>query len=381
MAKMKTKEELYAERKQEESKNKKIEELEEELKKTKYNKRTQHHIGLVKAKLAELKRKEESKKGVGKAGGGYAIRKTGDATVIMLGFPSVGKSTLLNALTNAESEVGDYEFTTLDVIPGMLSYKQAKIQIFDVPGVVEGAASGRGRGREVLGVIRNANMVMVLVDATRIHQYGILLDEMRESHIRINQKKPDIHITKTPKGGLRVGTNIRLTHLNPKLVKDIAREMKIINADILIRTNVTVDQFIDAVEGNKVYLPGMIVMNKIDLLSKEKLEEARRKIKPDIEISATDKTHIEELKEMIFQKLEFARIYLKEVGKKPDMEEPLLMRKGCTVRDVCHKLHADFENKFKFVRIWGPSAKFDGQSFLKIDRGIQDMDILEIHKN
>ena len=381
MAKMKTKQEIYAERKKEESKSKRIEELEEELRKTKYNKRTQHHIGLVKAKLAELKRKEESKKGVGKAGGGYAIRKTGDATVIMLGFPSVGKSTLLNALTNAESEVGDYEFTTLDVIPGMLNYKQAKIQIFDVPGVVEGAASGRGRGREVLGVIRNADMVMVLVDATKVRQYKVLLEELIESHIRINQKKPDIHITKTPKGGIRVGTNIKLTHLNPKLVKDIAREMKIINADILIRTDVTVDGLIDAIEGNKAYLPGIIVLNKIDLANEEELERVRRKIKPDIEISATDKTHIEELKEMIFQKLEFARIYLKEVGKKPDMEEPILMRKGCTVKDVCHKLHADFETKFSFVRVWGPSAKFDGQRFLKIDKGLQDMDIIEIHKD
>ena len=95
----------------------KIQELEEELSKTKYNKKTQHHIGLIKAKIAELREKEASKK---KSGGtGYTIKKSGHATVALLGFPSVGKSTLLNALTKADSKVGSYDFTTLDLIPGL----------------------------------------------------------------------------------------------------------------------------------------------------------------------------------------------------------------------------------------------------------------------
>ena len=89
--------------------------LEDELKKTKYNKATPGHIGLVKAKLALLKEKAEARvqKKTGKSEHGYTVRKSGDATVLLLGFPSTGKSTLLNKLTGTNSEVAAYAFTTL----------------------------------------------------------------------------------------------------------------------------------------------------------------------------------------------------------------------------------------------------------------------------
>ena len=121
--------------------DRKVNELEEEISTTKYNKRTQHHIGLVKAKLAKLK-EDYQKKAAGKGKQeGFSVRRTGDATVIMVGFPSVGKSTLLNAITNANSPVGAYAFTTLTCIPGLLEFNHAQIQVLDVPGIVEGAAT------------------------------------------------------------------------------------------------------------------------------------------------------------------------------------------------------------------------------------------------
>ena len=96
----------------------KIAEIEEEIANTKYNKATQHHVGKLKAKLAQL-REEVVTSSSGPKGSGYGVRKAGDATVALVGLPSVGKSTLLNSLTDAESETGSYAFTPLDVVPGV----------------------------------------------------------------------------------------------------------------------------------------------------------------------------------------------------------------------------------------------------------------------
>jgi small GTP-binding protein len=358
---------------------KKIKDFEDELSKTKYNKKTQHHIGLVKAKIAKLREKEEKRaKGKGKTTG-YSIKKTGDATVVILGFPSVGKSTLLNKITNAESRIGSYDFTTLDVIPGMMEHKGAKIQVFDVPGIVHGAASGKGRGKEVLSVIRSADLIMILVDVNHPGQYESLAKEVYESGIRLNQQKPDVRITKTPYGGVGVGVAVKLSWIDEQTVKDMAKELGLINADILIRTDITHDQLIDVIEGNKVYIPGLTVLNKIDTVKSQKIREVSKKVKPDLAISAEKDINIDKLRDAIFQRLGLVRIYMKQINKKADMNEPLIMRKGCTVGDVCTKLHREFVNRFKFARIWGKTAKFPGQTIRSLEKPLRDRDVIEIH--
>ncbi len=134
-----------------------IKEVEAEIAKTQVNKHTEYHIGKLKAKIARLKDEQEKRRSTGGGGGkGYSVKKSGNATVALVGFPSVGKSTLLNRLTGAESEVGAYDFTTIDVVPGIMEYNSAKIQILDLPGLIRDASKGKGRGREVLSVVRSA---------------------------------------------------------------------------------------------------------------------------------------------------------------------------------------------------------------------------------
>src|SRR4030042_1050736 len=190
-----------------------IKKLEYEISTTKYNKRTQHAIGLLKAKLARLREQQENRKKSVKKGEGYSVRRSGDATVILVGFPSVGKSTLLNAMTNADSKIAAYEFTTLDVIPGMLEYGHAKIQILDVPGIVKGASDGTGRGKEVLSVMRNADMALILKEVSYPGHLSVLLNEIKRTNIRLNQHKPYVKIKKTTKNGIRIGKTMKIRKL------------------------------------------------------------------------------------------------------------------------------------------------------------------------
>src|SRR5258707_12564664 len=145
-----------------------IEVVQKELRELHHHKGTDHHIGRLRAKLARLTDQQmEGTRSKSGGGGGYSVKKQGDATIILVGPPSAGKSTLINKLTNAESKVAEYTFTTLTVIPGMMEYNKARIQILDVPGLIEGAQAGKGRGKEVMSVARNSDLIVFMTDPKR----------------------------------------------------------------------------------------------------------------------------------------------------------------------------------------------------------------------
>ncbi|XP_035223355.1 uncharacterized GTP-binding protein C02F5.3-like, partial [Stegodyphus dumicola] len=98
----------------------KINEIEKEISRTQKNKATEYHLGVLKAKLAKYRSQLLEPTGKKEKGEGFDVMKSGDARVALIGFPSVGKSTLLNILTDTHSESASYEFTTLTCIPGVI---------------------------------------------------------------------------------------------------------------------------------------------------------------------------------------------------------------------------------------------------------------------
>lgn len=353
--------------------------VEEEIQKTPYNKATQHHIGKLKAKLAQMREKLEKKGGKGK-GVGFAVKKSGDATVTLVGFPSVGKSTLLNKLTDAQSRTAEYEFTTVDVIPGTMFYKGAKIQILDIPGIITGASDGRGRGRGVLSIIRNSDLILILLDVFHPEHLQVIEKELYNVGIRLDQSQPKVSIKKTIKGGLRVTSSIPLKRINERTIREILNVNGIHSAEITLYEDLDEERFIDAIMKNRIYMPHIIVLNKVDMADEGTLAKVKDRLgRKAIPVSAEYAENLDELRERIFQNLEIIRVYMKPQGGEPDFKEPLIVKKGSTIADVCEILHKDMKKKFRYANVSGKSARFDGQ-IVGLEHILEGGDILTIVK-
>jgi small GTP-binding protein len=357
-----------------------IAEIEEEISNTKYNKATQHHIGKLKAKLARLKEEAEVRASSKGGGRGYALSKSGNATVAIVGLPSCGKSTLLNQLTEAESEVGHFDFTTLTVVPGTLHHRGANIQLLDLPGLIEGASKGKGRGREVLSVVRTADLIMLLIDVYR-PEIDVLIRELHTAGLRLNEREADLVITPRNRGGINVRSTVKLTILDEELVVAMVRAYGLVNADVVLRQDVDEDQLLDYLQGNRRYVQAMAVVNKIDAVPDEIwrpiFEDAETRGFPVVPISADKGTNLDVLRDAIFDNLDLMRTYMKPRGGETDYEEPLIIRRGATVRNVCDTIHREIKRKFRFAKVWGESAKFPGQN-VGLEHILTDGDVITI---
>ena len=355
-----------------------IKEIEAVLRKTPHHKATNGFIGAMRAKIARLKDKEIESASLRQGSGGraaFAVRKQGDATIVLIGPPSAGKSTLINRLTNTESKVAPYAFTTVTVVPGMLKYKEAYIQILDIPGLIEGAREGKGRGKEVLSVARAADLLVVMTDVERIERIPKMVAELEGAGIRINETRPDIAVEKKIEGGLEIKSNIK-QDLDKDAIKKIAREYGINNCVITLNEKVSFERLFDSFSQNRVYVPALFVINKVDTDKGRTLSSMPEKgsTLSAISISAEKGTGIDKLINEIWKTLKFVTVYLVKPDQDPNFDNPIVMKSGDTLRDVALKIGTDFAENKKLVKIWGAGAKFPGQevSFsTKVEEGMQ----------
>ncbi len=337
-----------------------IEDIEKEIRETPYHKGTEHHIGKLRARLAKLKDKQIEgyikAKGTGGGGGGYAVKKHGDATVVLIGPPSAGKSTLINKITNAESKVAAYAFTTVSVVPGMLKYNDAYIQIFDLPGLIQGAGLGKGRGKEVLSVARTSDLLVIISDVDRPEVLINIQDELEKTGIRINKIRPNIKFVKRIEGGIEVKTNIK-QDISKDLVRDIASEFGYKNGEITLNQRITVEDLIDTFSSNRSYINAIFVLNKIDKKKPNPINLPEN----TLFISADKEIGIEEFKEALWNSLRLVKVYLIEPDEEPNTNHPIIMREGDTLMDIAMTIGDDFASDKKLAKIWGKKAHYQGQ--------------------
>jgi len=161
-------------------------------------------------------------------------------------------------------------------------------------------------------------------------------------------------------------------------IVEIVRAYGLISGTIVFREDVEPDRLVDFLAGNRAYISSIVIINKFDQayagVERNIDRYCMRKWYP---VSVKSGLGLEELKDYIFDSLHFIRVYLKPQGKPPDMEEPLVIMGGSTVRTVCEHLHRDFVDNFRFANVWGPSAKYPGQA-VGLAHELKDGDILSI---
>lgn len=341
---------------------------------------------LLRARLAKL-RTELLTDGASSGGGGegFNVQRVGDGRVALVGFPSVGKSSLLNALTDTETATAETEFTTLTCVPGNLYINDTRIQLLDLPGIIEGAASGRGRGREVIAVARSADMVMMILDASREvgNQHRRILEgELEAMGIRLNKRPPNVSFKRKLGGGVKFNATVPLTKMGDEPNHTVIRllhEFKIHNCELLIREDITSDELVDVFEGNRVYLRCLYVYNKIDNITMEEVETISR-LPNSVVISVHLRLNLDELVRKTWLYLGLIRVYTKRRGQSPELSDPLVLskaRKGLTVEMACTSVSKELMKIFNYALVWGRSVRHSPQR-VGLTHLLSDEDVFQI---
>jgi hypothetical protein len=215
-----------------------------------------------------------------------SVRREGAAQIALVGPPNAGKSSLLQALSNIQIKTGDYAFTTTRPVPALTRVGGVLLQLVEIPGLIEGAAEGRGSARPLLGVLRGADAILFCHDA------GAPVAELKA----VIQEVADAGIER----------------------------------------------------------PAAIAATKSDESRGAALAAAFPNL-PALEVSVLEDASLERLRETIWQLTGLLRVYLR------DGEDPVALQPPVTVVDVADTIHHELGERCVGARVWGPSARFDGQ--------------------
>jgi uncharacterized protein len=238
-----------------------------------------------------------------------AVRREGAAQIAFVGPPNSGKSSLLQALSNVQIKTGDYAFTTTRPVPALTRIGGVLVQLVEIPGLIEGASEGRGGGRALLGVLRDADAIVFCHDSSA---------ELGE-------------------------------------LETIRREL----------------------DASSISLPAILAATKADEAAPGALERLRRAV-PELEVfsvSVLDDESLEAFREAVWRLTGLVRVFLRH-GDEPD-DDPVALRPPATVVDVAQTIHHELAESCRGARVWGPSARFEGQRVGR-EHVLADGDAVEI---
>jgi len=351
------------------------------------HKGTEKLCAQVKTKIATLRKEIEEKKRrrAGRGGPRFFLEKEGAAQIVILGPTKVGRSSLLTCITNAKAEVSDYPFTTLEPVPGMLQFEDIQFQVVEAPALVEGASEGEAWGLQTLGLARNADGLILMVDLSRdaSQQFTMILNELEKSRILTQKPSARVEIErKHMDAGLRIIVIGKLINCNLRDVEDLLKGYRILDATVKIYGEATLDDVEDAIFESTIYRPAIVVANKTDALrAEENLQELKRFLGNEltiIPISCQTRMGLEKLGAEIFRALAIIRVYTKEPHDREPSKKPFILKRSSSVGDLARQVHSDFIERFTFARVWAKRLPFSsqkvGSSFV-----LEDRDIVELH--
>ncbi|MEM2889623.1 MAG: GTPase [Candidatus Bathyarchaeia archaeon] len=341
----------------------------------------------VRRRIAVLEDELEKSKARKKGGhGGFSVPKEGAGQIIILGPTNVGRSSLLASVTNAKVEVSPIPFTTRKPAIGMLPFKDVQFQLVEAPAIVEGAAEGKLNGTQILGLARNADGLILMVDLLDdpLGQYQIMRSELEESGILVEKPTGEVEVIRRSVGaGVQIMGGGILVDCTSEDVRRMLESYRINSAIVKIKGKVRLEDIEDSLFSSTIYKPALIVANKVDAPgAEEKLQQLKTMLKdavlPLVAISCHTKQGLDVLGEHIFEMLNIIRVYTKEPDEKAPSPKPIVVKKGTTAIEIAKELHSSLYKKFQYGRIWGTSVKYAGQK-VGSNHLLEDGDILEIH--
>ncbi len=350
------------------------------------HKGTEKMCSQVKRQMAQLREEIEEKKKAAKrrTAPSYFVEKAGAAQVVLVGPTNAGRSSLLKVVTNASVEPAPWPFSTRFPTPGMLPYMDIQFQLVEAPPIVEGSSEGKSDGFQVLSVARNADGIIIVVDLQDDPAGNLLMviQELENSRVLTSEPQGEVQVTRRGHGSdIQFIWEGELDGCTTDEIIALLKEYKIRSALVRIRGRVTLDIVEDAMFGNAVYRPTMVIANKSDLSLEPAVLESVIASAGSLDVMVISTLYPKRLREdlgaKLFELLEIVRVYTKQPGKKAAIE-PIVGRRGMSVGSLAKMIHSDFFERFKYARIRGPSAKFDSER-VGLDHILMDGDVVQFH--